>query len=261
MVPDPYKALGLTHDASPEEIKRDYRKLAMKLHPDRLTRMQASPDEMQIASSKFAAISAAYLLLSDEKRKRDYDHIYKYGGYDELPEDSPQTQTYETNGTPLKKTPQVGIGYAVTDPFSYIMSQGKVRSRAVAGISIPSRFHMAHSPDGGFRVSFSSGQLKESPSGTLHMTSKTTQFARGKKFSKVETTTLHKDGTKEVIIEGDDYIERRFCTAPKRKRRTSSEELKDDLTHGGDDLPWYMTAWNGLRDNMQMCTNPCVPVQ
>ena len=154
----------------------------------------------------------------------------------------------------------MGIGYSMYDPFSYIVSQGKVRSKSVAGVSIPSRFNMIHSQDGGFRLSFSSGQLKESPSGTLHMTTKTTQFARGKKFRKEERRTLHQDGRKEVIIEGDDYVERRFSTTPKRSRRPSrpTDEENDDLTTAGDDLPWYMSAWNGLRDNIQMCTNPCI---
>jgi curved DNA-binding protein CbpA len=259
MVPDPYKILGLTHEASQDELKKAYRKLAMMLHPDRLTRMQATPEQIRIATSKFAAVTSAYSLLSDEKRKRDYDHIYKYGGFDDPPEKTtPQTKTYETSSTSKKRVPQMGIGYSICDPFTYIISQGKVRSQAVAGISIPSRFHMPNTPERGFRVSFSQGNLQESSSGSVHCQTTTTQFASGKKFSKVETTIIHSDGRKEVTIEGDDYIERRFSTAPKRKRRTSNGKGKDDLTHGGDELPWYMSAWNGLRDNLQVCaTNPC----
>jgi hypothetical protein len=150
----------------------------------------------------------------------------------------------------------MGIGYTISDPISYILSQGKIRSTAVAGVSIPSRFHLANAPAGGVRVSLSSGEIKESPSGTLQFTSKTTQFAQGRRFSKVETTTLHQDGRKESVIEGDDYIERKFSAAPKRKRRPSQDD--DDLTHTGDELPWYMTAWNGIRENL--CNNPCGPI-
>ena len=61
MVPDPYNALGVGHDASNEEIKNSYRKLAMRLHPDRLTRMKASEEEMQIASANFIFL---HLILS-----------------------------------------------------------------------------------------------------------------------------------------------------------------------------------------------------
>lgn len=80
---DPYKVLGLGHDASPSQIKVTYRKLALKYHPDRQTRRQsdgnASPDD---ATDKFVEIAAAYALLSDPLRKREYDHLYKFGAFD-----------------------------------------------------------------------------------------------------------------------------------------------------------------------------------
>jgi curved DNA-binding protein CbpA len=264
-VADPYKALGLGHDASQDDVKKSYRKLAMQLHPDRLSRNNATEEEKQNATSKFAEITSAYGLLSDEARKRQYDHIFRFGGYDVEPRLSEKPFTPSSNGpasprgspeAPLrKKSSSKGIGYTVCDPVSFILSQGKVRNTTVAGVQIPSRFNMAQSPDGGFRVSFSHGMLQESPSGTLKHVAKTTQFVRGKKFSRVETTTVHKDGRKEVLIEGEDYVERRYSTAPKRKRQNSHDG--DGLTHQGDELPWYMSAWNGLRDNLQMCYNPC----
>jgi DnaJ-class molecular chaperone len=261
MVVDPYKTLALTHEASCDDIKRAYRKLALRLHPDRLTRMNASPKEMKEATKMFSEISGAYSLLSDEKRKREYDHIYKYGGYDEEPEKvTPQTSTNPAYTKPpsnaTKRVPQKGIGYAVSDPFTYILSQGKIRTTTVAGIQIPSRLSLSsNEPGAGFRVAFSNSEIRKTPSGTVKCTSKTTQFVQGKKFSKVETTTVHKDGRKETLIQGDDYTERRFSAAPKRKRRPSQEE--DDLTHTGDDLPWYMNRWNQLTDKLQMCYNPC----
>ena len=47
MVADPYQTLGLGHDASKEDIKKAYRGLAMRLHPDRLTRNGASEEEIR----------------------------------------------------------------------------------------------------------------------------------------------------------------------------------------------------------------------
>lgn len=260
MVPDPYKALGLPHEASQDDIKKAYRKLALKLHPDRLARRNVSPEEINTATSKFSAVTSAYAILSDQRRKRDYDHIYKYGGYDDLPEAKPQrTESRQDSNTSFRQgPPQMGIGYSLADPITYILSHGKIRSVAVAGVNIPSRFHMATSPEGGFRLSFSSAHVKESSSGTVEFKSKTTQFSGGKKFSKVETTTIHNDGRKEVIIEGDDYVERRVSTAPRRTRSRRVAPEDDDLTHKGDERPWYMNAWNGLRDNIENCaTNPC----
>ena len=259
MVVDPYKTLGLSHEASRDDIKCAYRKLALRLHPDRLARMHASPKEMKEATKMFSEITGAYSLLSDEKRKRDYDHIYKYGGFDEEPEKvTPQASTNPAHtrspSNATKRDPQKGVGYAVTDPITYILSQGKIRTTTIAGIQIPSRVSMSsNQPGAGFRVAFSNSEIRETPSGTLKCTSKSTQFVQGKKFSKVETTTVHKDGRKETLIQGDNYTERTFSAAPKRKRRPS----EDELTHTGDELPWYTYRWNQLTDKLQMCYNPC----
>ena len=60
-----YDVLGVSREASPEEIKRAYRGLSLKWHPDR----NSSPD----AQSKFQEISAAYEILSDERRRQEYN--------------------------------------------------------------------------------------------------------------------------------------------------------------------------------------------
>lgn len=60
--PDYYKILGVSKDASPEEIKKAYRKLARKHHPD------AGGDE-----DKFKEINEAYEVLSDSEKKQTYD--------------------------------------------------------------------------------------------------------------------------------------------------------------------------------------------
>lgn len=275
MVPDPYKILGLTHDASANEIKKAYRKLAMELHPDRLTRIGASQEEVYRATCQFAAVSTAYALLTDPSRKRQYDHVYKYGGYDEVATTPTLGETRTaasstTTGVRPPKPSQRGIGYTFVDPISYVLSQGKVKSQAVAGVYIPSRLNMAHSPDGGFQVSFSSGQAKETDTGSVHCRSTTMLFSRGKKSSKVETTKIHRDGRKEVVIEGDDYIERRFSTAPPRNRQSRAaeptvpeeeEECRDDdhLAGKTEDIPWHAQFLKDLKDmtsNLQKCTNP-----
>lgn len=62
---DYYKILGVSRDASKEEIKRAYRRLALKYHPDR----NKSPD----AEERFKEISEAYAVLSDDEKRRQYD--------------------------------------------------------------------------------------------------------------------------------------------------------------------------------------------
>lgn len=266
MVPDPYKALGLPHEASQSQIKTAYRKMAMKYHPDRLTRQNASPQEQKEAADKFAAISSAYALLSDLQKKAAYDHIYKYGGYDDDPhEQQPQrrqhcsTSTSQRNSSfsPFPKQSKersTGIGYVVKDPISMLFCQ-QGKAAAVAGIQIPARMHLSHPPPGGgIRFAFSSGNVTSMTNGSKQYVSKTTQFVQGKKYSRVETTTVHPDGRKEVVIEGNDYVERHVSSPPKRRKKKKG--VKEDVTHT-EEPPWYMCAWHQMREKLSMCHNPC----
>lgn len=61
-----YEILGLTDAASQEEIKKAYRKLSLQFHPDRNNN---SPE----STTKFQSISAAYEVIGDEDKRRQYD--------------------------------------------------------------------------------------------------------------------------------------------------------------------------------------------
>jgi DnaJ-class molecular chaperone len=63
---DPYETLGVARSAKPEEIRKAYRKLAKKLHPD------LNPGDRS-AEARFKEISAAYDLLSDPEKRRRFD--------------------------------------------------------------------------------------------------------------------------------------------------------------------------------------------
>lgn len=65
---DYYKTLGVSKDVSADDLKKAYRKLAMKHHPDR------NPDD-PAAKDKFAAISEAYEVLSDPEKRKQYDEF------------------------------------------------------------------------------------------------------------------------------------------------------------------------------------------
>jgi len=69
MAKDYYDILEVDRDASQDEIKKAYRKKAMKYHPDR------NPDDPE-AEQKFKEAAEAYSVLSDEKKRRQYD---RYG--------------------------------------------------------------------------------------------------------------------------------------------------------------------------------------
>ena len=63
---DPYRVLGVNRNASDEEIKRAYRKLAKKLHPD------LNPGDKKV-EAQFKETTAAYDFLSDPEKRRRYD--------------------------------------------------------------------------------------------------------------------------------------------------------------------------------------------
>jgi molecular chaperone DnaJ len=68
-----YKTLGVAKDASDEEIKKAYRKLARKYHPDR------NPDDAE-AEEKFKEVSAAHDVLADPEKRKEYDAGPAFGG-------------------------------------------------------------------------------------------------------------------------------------------------------------------------------------
>jgi DnaJ-class molecular chaperone len=75
-----YKILGVSANASQDEIKKAYRKLSLKWHPDK------NPNNKEEAEKKFKEINEAYAVLSDEGKKNFYD-TYKYfseGDYNHL---------------------------------------------------------------------------------------------------------------------------------------------------------------------------------
>ena len=72
-----YDILGVPSDAANEDIKKAYRKLAMKWHPDKW--QKATEAEKQEANEQFKKISSAYEILCDEEKREMYD---RYGEVD-----------------------------------------------------------------------------------------------------------------------------------------------------------------------------------
>src|SRR3954451_6521695 len=73
---DPYRVLGVDKKASADDIKRAYRKLARQYHPDR------NPGD-STAEEKFKEVQAAYDVLGDPEKRKQYDQGGGlFGGFD-----------------------------------------------------------------------------------------------------------------------------------------------------------------------------------
>lgn len=72
---DYYSILGVNVDASTEDIKRAFRRLALQHHPDH------NPENAKEAEEKFKEINEAYEILSDEDARWRYDSLTRLSGY------------------------------------------------------------------------------------------------------------------------------------------------------------------------------------
>ncbi|MBA3321216.1 MAG: J domain-containing protein, partial [Pyrinomonadaceae bacterium] len=87
---DYYKTLGVKRDAKPEEIKKAYRRLARKYHPD------VNPGDKS-SEERFKLITEAHDVLSDEKKRKVYDRFGQYS--DNLAEAAEQGRAGTRGGT------------------------------------------------------------------------------------------------------------------------------------------------------------------
>ncbi|APR04890.1 molecular chaperone DnaJ [Thauera chlorobenzoica] len=107
---DYYEVLGVNRDASDDEIKKAYRKLAMKHHPDR------NPDNKG-AEEKFKEAKEAYEMLSDPQKKAAYDR-YGHAGVDPSMGAGPGAQGFD------------GFSDAFGDIFGDLFGAGRGGSRS-----------------------------------------------------------------------------------------------------------------------------------
>lgn len=87
---DLYQVLGVGRSASPEEVKRAYRKLARRCHPD------VNPQDPD-AERKFREIQEAYTVLSDPEKRAQYD---RFGTVDEAEAAARQARSWKGRGEP-----------------------------------------------------------------------------------------------------------------------------------------------------------------
>lgn len=94
---DYYEILGVPRDADLRTIKKAYRKLAVRWHPDRVP-----PQERAAAEEKFKVINEAYAVLGDEEKRRQYDNpAPSFGGHGGFGQGFPRSPFFDDDFDPF----------------------------------------------------------------------------------------------------------------------------------------------------------------
>lgn len=148
---DYYGILGLDRNAKPDQIRKAYRRLARKYHPD------VNPGDKK-AEEKFKEISEAYEILSDEKKRQIYDQYGFYaeniptGGYGTPPQAEAGPAGFDFSGFDFSGfTPEAekrtGFGDSFRDLFSQFFSRRgeneQERDKSRPGTDIEHRLHLS----------------------------------------------------------------------------------------------------------------------
>jgi molecular chaperone DnaJ len=112
---DYYKILDVAENATADEIKKAYRKLAKQYHPD------ANPGN-PAAAEKFKEVSEAHRVLSDPDKRTKYDQLRKYGGLGAFTSRTARPGTGEGKGFRFEDLSDLG---GLGDIFSSIFDFGK----------------------------------------------------------------------------------------------------------------------------------------
>uniref|UniRef100_A0A0K8TPE7 Putative dnaj-class molecular chaperone n=1 Tax=Tabanus bromius TaxID=304241 RepID=A0A0K8TPE7_TABBR len=229
---DYYKVLEVSRSASEPEIKKAYRKLALKWHPDK------NPDNPDEANRRFKEISEAYEVLSDEKKRRIYDQYGKEGlvGHGDRHHRSGRHDFDEfgmMGDFPFVFRPPEEVFrefFGVNSPFADLFgdfhqshrgsrhhhnphrhSQNTLMSSFMTpslGISMMDYFFNAEAPSNNF-TSFSSfntisnGNSGHGGHGSVKRTSTSTTFVNGKK---IMTKRVYENGKETVMSYENDVL-------------------------------------------------------
>ena len=176
---DYYEVLGVSKEATPEEIRKAYKKLAIKWHPDKHV------DDKKEAEEKFKEIAEAYSVLSDPDKKKEYDTGgFDFEDFDNFDNFDPFAMFESFFGPKHGKHGGFGnFGFGFDDDDDDFFGGGFGKGFGF------------RQDDFGFDKDFGGfgGGMGTS-------VKKTTQIINGKKITKTETTTIDSNGNKKTVV-------------------------------------------------------------
>ena len=174
---DYYEVLGISKDATEKDIKKAYRKLAFKYHPDK------NPDNKKEAEEKFKEVNEAYSVLSDPDKRRQYD----MGGFDFEGFDFGSFDPMEIFRSFMGKHGKKGKG---NDPFGFAFGfDDDFFDDDFGNFGDFGNFE---------KMEFNSfGNMGQGQGKSVRTT---TQIINGKKITKTETTTYDEKGNKKTVV-------------------------------------------------------------
>jgi len=196
---DYYEVLGVQKDATEEQIRKAYKKLALRWHPDK------NPDNKKEAEEKFKEINEAYSVLSDLQKRSNYDNGgFSFGDFG-FGEDFDPMEIFKSFFKKHGKGGKDEFGFGFDDDFFG-------DDFGMGGFGNFEK--MDFNNFGGF------GQ------GTSVKT--TTQIINGKKVTKTETTTIDSQGNKKTVVreENSDGQVKEYLLGENGKQE-KPKELKD----------------------------------
>ncbi|CAN7993254.1 unnamed protein product [Ixodes hexagonus] len=245
MSDDYYRILEVPRNATAEDIRRAYRRLALRWHPDK------NPDNKEEADTRFKEISEAYEVLSDETKRRQYD-LYGINGLetDSQPcsgAGSPLFQESPYNFTFRDPEELFREFFGSSDPFQEIL-----RNVHPSGASTPQRgptmlaggFPFGNILRSGFLFDLDDmlfgpsvpGGMGRSPGfqgvPTQQMT--TIRYVNGKR---IETRTIIQDGVKTVLSFEDGTLVRRTVNGVPQDLSADGEGSGRDSVPSGRGSP------------------------
>jgi len=213
---DYYEVLGVPRDASDDVIRKAYKKLAIKWHPDKHV------DDKKAAEEKFKEISEAYSVLSDPKKKREYDTGgMDFGGFGDFDDFDPFAMFESFFGRHRGKNGGFGsFKFGFDDDDDDFFGGGFGMGKNFGGFKMgfdDDDFGFGGSDFGGF------GQ------GTS--VKKTTQIINGKKITKTETTTIDSNGNKKTVVKeetGDGVVREYLLGEDGQRMDNNRKKISND---------------------------------